>query len=435
MFDKHRLGIFTPFLLTLAAACGSVDPMADDDDGDDTTGDDGDDGDDGDNPDAPPPPPPPCDGDDECASGACNLATGACYAADEVVLIAPDGVTSGPCGDTFQPCGSISHAAAQMTETRHVARMLPGTYPSQIISQYVVPFTVDAHDTGIYSTAASTAGVFTSVPIEMTLVGGYIEVVTQPGTGTASRAVDIEPGSRVTLRNVVIVGSGVNSYGHGTTGIEVGGELTAERIQIRVADGIGISAWGSGARVVLRRSRVEQCKYGVLLGAPNYQLTDNLFAHNLMQGVRIDTAPGLGAKQLQYNTFLANGSQVTSGATELEVVRSGLEDSGLLFTPPGNLFKNGRAYSWNASAQTGLRMTLGAVQPRQSLFDMPNHPAFADGNVYADAALTADGHLTAGSPAIDVIEVGSGSPALFDLDGDPRPSGPRLDIGADEYAP
>ena len=452
MFDTKLLGILPPILLTLTAACGSVDPMGDDV-GDDTTGDDG-----MNEPDAAPPPPPPectsseqcpidrpvceaetcrrCDADGECASGACDLGTGACYAADEVVLIAPDGLLSSPCGNLAHPCGSISVAAAQMTATRRVARMLPGVYPSQIVAQYVVPFTVDARDTAIFSTSASTAGVFTSIPLEMTLVGAHIEVVTQLGTGNASRAVDVEPGSRVTLRDVMIVGSGVNNYGHGTTGIEVGGELTAEHVDLRVTDGTGISVFGTGARLVLRRSRVHESKYGVLIGAPNYQLTDNLFDHNLMQGVRIDTAPGVGAKQLQYNTFLANGSQVTSGATELEIVRSGLEGtSTLLLAPPGNLFKNGRPYTWNPSAGTGLRLTLGAFQPRVSLFDMPNHPSFDDGNVYGDAELTADGHLTAGSPAIDFIEPGSGSPVLFDIDGDSRPSGPRLDIGADEYVP
>jgi hypothetical protein len=430
MFDQTLSRSLLLSLLTLTAACGSVGPMADDDAGDDTIGDDS-----MPQPDAAPPPPPECTSDDQCASGACDLATRACYAADDVVLIAPDGVATGPCGDPEQPCGSISQAAAQMTATRHVARMLPGTYGPQIVADYVLPFTIDARDATIATTAPSTAGVFTSIPLEMTLVGLRIEVVTQPGTGNASRGIDVNAGARVALREVTIVGSGVNNYGHGTTGLEVGGELTAEAIDIRVTDGIGISVSGTGARLALRRSRVHESKYGVLIGCPNYQITDNLFDHNLMQGLRIDTASGPGAKLLQYNPFLANGSQVAQGATELEVVRSGLEGTTtLLFAPQGNLFKNGRPYTWNASAGTGLRMTLGLFQPRQSLFDMPNHPSFNDGNVYGDAELTADGRLTAGSPAIDAIDV-TGTPVLFDIDGDPRPSGAGLDIGADEYVP
>jgi Right handed beta helix region len=60
-----------------------------------------------------------------------------------------------------------------------------------------------------------------------------------------------------------------------------------------------------------------------------------------------------------------------------------------------------------------------------------------DGNISADPRLTADGHLTAGSPAVDAAVDAPDAPAT-DIDGDARPADgdgdgvARSDIGADE---
>lgn len=58
------------------------------------------------------------------------------------------------------------------------------------------------------------------------------------------------------------------------------------------------------------------------------------------------------------------------------------------------------------------------------------------GNLAVDPRLVMrDGlpHLSAGSPAIDAgtCDLGTGT----DFDGDPRPTGPACDIGADEFVP
>lgn len=47
-----------------------------------------------------------------------------------------------------------------------------------------------------------------------------------------------------------------------------------------------------------------------------------------------------------------------------------------------------------------------------------------------------DAHLLEDSPVIDKVPLRDDSPPLlYDFDGDPRPSGPRADFGADEYVP
>jgi parallel beta-helix repeat protein len=54
-----------------------------------------------------------------------------------------------------------------------------------------------------------------------------------------------------------------------------------------------------------------------------------------------------------------------------------------------------------------------------------------EGNIDADPFLTPDGHLQIDSPCIDA---GTATAALdFDIDGEPRPSGNAVDIGADEF--
>jgi hypothetical protein len=453
MTSTRKLLALLPFTLLSLAACGAVDHMADDDPGDD-----GDDMAPG--PDAAPPPECTldaecpadrpvcgadqtcrgCDADAECASGACDLATGACYAAAEVVIVAPGGEAAGPCGQAGAPCGSIAAAMTQLSSTRRTVRLLPADYPPQNVNASPapgVPFTVDGRGARIASAQPAATGIFTGNAIDMTIVGLALEITTPAGQTNPSRAIDVNAGTTVTLREVTIRGNGVTASGLGTTGIEVDGVLDADRVDISTTDGFAITSFGAAGRVAVRRSRIHGSRYGVYIGVPSYQLTNNVISHNTMQGVRIDTAPGAGAKQIEFNTFLANGSQVSSGATELEVLRSGLEGTTQLkLAPRGNLMSNGRPYTWNASTGTGVRLVGGAILPRLSLLDMPNLPPSADGNLYADAQLAADGHLTAPSPAIDALDLdGSSLPVLDDLDGDPRPTGARVDIGADEHRP
>lgn len=58
-------------------------------------------------------------------------------------------------------------------------------------------------------------------------------------------------------------------------------------------------------------------------------------------------------------------------------------------------------------------------------------PGAATGDpMFVDRAL-GNYHLTAGSPAIDMVDAGPS----FDFEGDARPQGIRFDIGADEYKP
>jgi hypothetical protein len=66
---------------------------------------------------------------------------------------------------------------------------------------------------------------------------------------------------------------------------------------------------------------------------------------------------------------------------------------------------------------------VGEGTVNEGAINIREDPGFVD-------PLNDDYHLAAGSAAIDAgIDAG----VLFDIDGDPRPVGPRPDIGADEY--
>jgi outer membrane protein assembly factor BamB len=55
------------------------------------------------------------------------------------------------------------------------------------------------------------------------------------------------------------------------------------------------------------------------------------------------------------------------------------------------------------------------------------------GNIDADPLLTPDGHLGAGSPCIDTADPTTDVTGRVDIDGEPRLTGARVDMGADEF--
>jgi hypothetical protein len=61
------------------------------------------------------------------------------------------------------------------------------------------------------------------------------------------------------------------------------------------------------------------------------------------------------------------------------------------------------------------------------------NPIQNPGAVGTTAVFDATGHTVPGSIAVDAIALGTPGVSMIDIDGQPRPRGPRLDVGADEH--
>ena len=361
-----------------------------------------------------------CELDTECASGACDFDTGRCYQPAEIVHVTPGGAAAAPCGTASNPCGSLTVAATLVSATRPIIRMHEGTYGGQNITAAAARFTVHGAGAEISVTGLPyTAGLFTGNGIDGTFLGMSITIAA-PVSPESYRAVDVNVGTRIELRDVVI-----RTTGAMTTGIETEGDFTGERLDIRTS-GYAIASYAGS--VTLAHSVIDQ-SYGIHLGAPTFAITNNLFIRNRATAITVDSPTGT-PKQVAYNTFVGNGSLLLNGATEINVVRAVFPNPLTRFGSTANLFTNSRPYTWNGTS--GLRLQAGAA-PYRSLLDQPGHPVALDGNSYAPALISPDGHLTAGSPAIDGVN--TTSVVADDRDGDARPVGPNPDIGADEYAP
>lgn len=356
-----------------------------------------------------------CVADAECDTGACDLASGACYTPAQIVYVAPSGSSAGTCGTAAQPCDSLGAAAPHITAGRPIIVMRPGTYPAQLVT--AAPGPIDVHATGATISASGAAtGLFLGNLIA-TVRGLHVSITGV--SGQQSRAIDMNSPGQLTLRDVQIRGTGGM-----VIGIESDAVLDADAVDIQTS-GLALNTFGSGS-LTLTRSRIHQSA-GISVGSPTFLIENNVISYCTGVGLRLDSPAG--TKRLWFNTFLANGSALSSGATELEIVRAVPPDPLGRFSATDNVFVNGRPYTWNGATHTGIHVVEGRVD--RALIDEPNHPP-GTGYALGAAQLTSDGHVAAGSAAIDAGLAGTGP--TDDLDGDDRDVGPP-DLGADEYQP
>ena len=139
-------------------------------------------------------------------------------------------------------------------------------------------------------------------------------------------------------------------------------------------------------------------------------------------GVRVQSN---ARAELIHTTVFDNVGTATSTATERTWGRG-------LSILNGGTINVINSISWNPAFAGDTLQETGWNTPSNARYDVQTSYVRDVANVVQAApGLTFDGHLTAGSPAIDAATTFTGQG--FDLDGEARPRGAAADMGADEY--
>jgi len=334
-----------------------------------------------------------CKLDSECSSGAC-ADDGTCVPEDNIVYLDPAGTGAAGTCTRATPCNTLSLAIATANTLRNHIVLATGNYTDtaatiNISSVRTSAQTVVVH--GAQSTLTAAAGgepiifiddVATTIQ-DVTFTGGSVNV--QTGTGSVTIA-------RSTFENAqgVLAGSGL---------------LTLVNVKIVAKAGRFGIGMNSTSHVKLEG--------GVLQGGVS-AISDNndggnIDVTNMMvfgtTGTALDIANTTGA--IRFSTIVGAPTAIAGLKCNLNFV----VQSSIIWDLQSS-----------AVPVTGAcPISTSIVGPVPIAGSMSADPKFVD-------ATNNDFHIAAGSPAIDLVPAGP----TVDFEGDPRPQGPRFDVGADE---
>lgn len=325
-----------------------------------------------------------CTSHDECGSGVC-LSSGACAATSEVSYVQEGGAGS-EC-TSGAPCGSLELAR----QTNRPIIKVTGA----IVDDKLASFTAGSFQ--VFGTPGARISRSNAGPLVEVKGTASVTIHDLRLTGAASDAIQqSDPGSTLALHRVVID----ENAGYG---------ISANRGTLTM-DGCVVSGNNAG---------------GVSALDVTFTITSSIFVVNgdasasTVGGLRL--AP-VGASSFEFNTVADNASTIGNEATRSLNCTAAL-------TVRNNIFRT----NWPNTTGVG-----GACTAQFSLFDM-TAPATGD-NKTGDPMFEVVNPLEPthpqyyrikpGSPAVDSAD--PGAPPTSDIDGDPRPSNGRSDIGADE---
>jgi hypothetical protein len=389
-----------------------------------------------------------CLAHDDCMSEICDSATESCVAESEVVYVEPSGSTGVACGTQFDPCATLTLGVQRTSAARKYIR--------------------------------ARAGIYVAEPATVTIPGGKVVLVAPsaelrpPSTGDGISAAG---GADVSIEGLTVSGpisatfSGISCSGAAT-------KLTLQSVTIESASSDGLDARCPAllSDTVIRSSK----GYGVFVGA-DITLVRTRIEGNAMGGINSpsNTAAmtmtecvvadnnGVGIVVAYKNTVAIDRSLIRGNTlglslytvTDLDVTNNFIvdnRDGGVSLVAGSSgvfAFNTVAGNSVGAASAAGIECESGTDLQNNVVYGNVGSPQVSssctwsfsnvEGGVPGTANIdllpqfvapeSGNYHLQPTSPCREMAD--PTAPVDVDYDGDPRPSGGRSDIGADEVPP
>lgn len=352
-----------------------------------------------------------CRVDSECASTVCDLDAGTCLSPSEIAYASPAGLDTDACTQT-NPCSlNQAIALAATNPSRSTVRMTPGDYLRDLV---ISSGTIEIVGTGATLDSVAMNGQqfrrgsnVTVRGLRFSLAGGGIycgwgRVDTSPLGGT--------------LRFVDVVVSATNTFA-----LELQGcVFSATRSHFKTL-GAYPAVIRNDTEFTVDRSKFEvTSSYLLVMGSRiNFSVTNSVFDDAFVEFDMRDQTGDTSRAVFAFNTV------VRQGALALNRSPSGNTGTFLTFIE-NNIFMAGAGT--DAINCPGCSLANNIISRQMSALPASNlivDPKLVD-------TIGRDFHLRAGSPAVDAAAPSVGITTDHDFDGNKRPQGPRLDIGAFE---
>lgn len=344
---------------------------------------------------------------------------------DATVFVATGGSDEGACTEG-EPCATLDRAF-RASAPGAVIELAAGSYPAQTIYERSgnggVPVLVrPAAGATVTIDVLDSDGsnlIFRDLQLGRVIVAGDSHDLTFLNVSIVPGGVDAQASTRLSILGSELGPGAVNEYGVQIAEVH---ELNFSMNRIRsygraVGDCCGPCFLAHGGEgLALLSNRFEECgDYGIQLShwtvpeAPRNVLIENNFIHVRPDGVEASVVIDNAACD---NVLVRNNSTTGVIAVDEDSTLTGLEILGNIAIVPQACFAGAiyRANLWE-----------GGTCDAASDLDAIAH--FQDLSVY-------DLHLVSTSPGIDAMSAGDAP--LEDIDGEPRKTGGKVEIGADE---
>jgi hypothetical protein len=329
-----------------------------------------------------------CTSHDECTSEVCNRSIGTCGEVDGILYVDSDGGADGAgCGSQVSPCLTIAGsggALQKIDSTRRTIRVRPG------VQAYAETLDLDGLALVIVGAGASLRPVVSD-----------------------TAAIAVRNGANVTIDGLRIEGASGNTDADGVRCEGAGSILRLSAVTVTENDDLGIEVSDPCDLRISRSVISGNGNGGVRVRSDAFEIVNNFVINNggaasAVGGAHFEQTGVTATRRFDYNTVAGNESAAANGVTC---------DAAL--TGTGNIV-------WGNA--TGTQASAACAWTYSDI----GGGAAGTGNIDLDPMFVAsdDVHLMPGSPCIDAAA--PTATLAIDIDGDPRPRGTGVDIGADE---